>query len=239
MAWVAGLNYFDPVRNVTWSDWRLPRALPVNGIEHNDAFSFDGSTDNGYNISSAASELSYMFYVNLGIRGYVDAQGSWPVPDYGFKGSLSGPFTHMLGASTFPYWTSTEYPPFNGMAYVMVYNTGSQHGAVKESELLVWAVRDGDVAVVPAPAPALTVTSPTPGATLSGPVTMRAEPQNGNLRTVTFLVGSQVACGAPRTPFECTWDSRGVGNGAYTLRAVAVGYDNAQAIEEIVVNINN
>ena len=239
MTWAAGLSYYDSVREVTWSDWRLPRALPVNGIDYNDTFSFDGSTDNGYNITSTASELSYMFYVNLGIPAYVDAQGNWPVPDFGFKGSLSGPFVQMLGASTFPYWTGTEYPPFDGMAYVVVFKTGSQHGAVKDSELLAWAVRDGDVAVIPSPAPAFTVASPPAGATLTGSVTLRADPLNGNVRTMTFTIGGQVACGVSQSPYQCVWDSRRLSNGSYLLRAVAIGYDGAQTVKEVGVKVMN
>src|SRR5437879_5591769 len=30
-AWAAGLSYFDSVRNVTWTDWRLPYASVIAG----------------------------------------------------------------------------------------------------------------------------------------------------------------------------------------------------------------
>ena len=36
-AWAAGLSYFDSVRNVTWTDWRLPTVNPypyAQLIEH-------------------------------------------------------------------------------------------------------------------------------------------------------------------------------------------------------------
>jgi hypothetical protein len=56
MEWVAGLEYFDSVRNITWDDWRLPKALPVNPPDYNFEFSYDGSTDEGYNITSAYSD---------------------------------------------------------------------------------------------------------------------------------------------------------------------------------------
>jgi hypothetical protein len=141
--WVATLEYFDSVRNVTWTGWRLPRAVPLNGVEYNDTFSVDGTTDNGYNIVSPNSELSYMYYVNLGNVGYADAFGNWPLPNYGLVNK--GPFVN-LNPMVFPYWYGNEFPIFPGMAWVFVPLTGSQHEGVKDHEFFVWPVRDGDVA---------------------------------------------------------------------------------------------
>jgi len=39
LSWADNLTYFDPVRNQTLSDWRLPRVRPVNGLAFNTAFS--------------------------------------------------------------------------------------------------------------------------------------------------------------------------------------------------------
>lgn len=141
--WVADLEYFDSVRGVTWTDWRLPRLLPINGVDYDDRFSIDGTTDNGYNIVSPTSELSYMFYVNLGNVGYTDVFGNWPLPNYGLVNK--GPFIN-LDPKVFPYWFGQEYPPFPGMAWVLVPLTGSQHEGVKDHEFFGWPVRDGDVA---------------------------------------------------------------------------------------------
>lgn len=239
VAWAEGLEYYDSVRDVVWDDWRLPKADPVDGVAYDDTFSFDGSTDNAYNITSTHNELGYMFYVNLGVKGYVDPEGNWPVEDFGFRGELSGPFDRMLGAGIFPYWTGASYPPFDGMAYIMVFKTGSQHGANKDSELLTWVVRDGDVADVPAPPADIEIVSPVPGATLSGPVTLDVDPQNGNLKSVTYLLGPQAICYSPIEPYQCVWDSTNVPNAAYTIRAVGQGWDGTQEIELVNVTVAN
>ena len=63
-AWVDNLSFHDSVRNINYSDWRLAANTPVGAIfNHN--YATDGSTDIGYNIS----ELSYMYYVNIGLKG--------------------------------------------------------------------------------------------------------------------------------------------------------------------------
>jgi hypothetical protein len=146
VAWVANFEYVDTVRGVTWSDWRLPLADPVNGVTHVDTFSTDGTTDNGYNIVSTNNELGYMFHVNLGVLSYADTDGNWPQPDFGFRTELSGPFFNLNLASAVPTWTGTEYPLFDGMAYLLPFQTGFHHAGAKDTTLLVWPVRDGDVA---------------------------------------------------------------------------------------------
>ena len=73
-AWADGLVYHDSVRDVDWSDWRLARISPM-GSDWDETYSTNGSTDNGYNITSAKSELAYMYYVNLGLKGYYSPTG--------------------------------------------------------------------------------------------------------------------------------------------------------------------
>jgi len=59
--WVAGLSYGG------YNDWRLADVKPVdNSAFDYDAFSYDGTTDRGFNITSTQSEMAYMFYGNLG-----------------------------------------------------------------------------------------------------------------------------------------------------------------------------
>ncbi len=144
--WVANFEYFDSVRGVTWSDWRLPAANPVNGVAHDDTFSTDGTTDHGYNVTSTNNELSYMYHVNLGLLSYAGPNGEYPQPDFGFRTELSGPFFNLRQAERIPSWTGTEYPIFDGMAYLLPFQTGFLHAGAKDFTLLVWPVRDGDVA---------------------------------------------------------------------------------------------
>jgi hypothetical protein len=69
MAWADSLIYCDSVRDITWTDWRLPQNMPVVGISYQITTpSYDGSTDRGNNISapdsaypgSTTSEMAYM-----------------------------------------------------------------------------------------------------------------------------------------------------------------------------------
>ena len=32
LIWAENLEYYDPVRKVTWSNWRLPKTMPINGV---------------------------------------------------------------------------------------------------------------------------------------------------------------------------------------------------------------
>lgn len=80
--WADSLVYYDTVRNVSWSGWRLPRMLPVNGAAYYVTNSYDDSTNNGWNIASPASELSYMYHVNLGNLSLCDTDGNFGQPGF-------------------------------------------------------------------------------------------------------------------------------------------------------------
>jgi hypothetical protein len=114
-SWVANLNYYDSARNKHWDDWRLPVVRPVNGESLVFGREYDGSADIGWNISapgsaypgSTASELAYMYYVNLGNLGQVYPDGS-DVPQVKRGVTNSGPFFNL---NLNDYWTSTFGPP--------------------------------------------------------------------------------------------------------------------------------
>lgn len=42
--WVSALVYYDPIRNIDWAGWRLPRVSPVNGTDFVIRNGYDGST---------------------------------------------------------------------------------------------------------------------------------------------------------------------------------------------------
>lgn len=150
VAWAANLSYYDSVRNVTYSDWRLPTVKPVNGVSFNYNYSNNGSTDVAYNITSPNSELAYMFYVNLGNQGYKTTTGAYTGCAYNASSPPClvnvGPFSN-LGIGN--YWTDTGYPP--DANYAMQFNMawGLQDKFWKIVPLQAWAVRDGDVTTVP------------------------------------------------------------------------------------------
>lgn len=141
---VAGLD----VHGVT--GWRLPDAKPVNGTTFNTSFSYDGSTDEGYNATS--SELAHMFYVTLGNKGDYDTAGNYQ------SGSGLVNTADFLDLQADNYWSGTEYALGSDAAWYFGAWNGRQDEDEKRYELYVWAVRDGDVAVksaVPEPGSAL------------------------------------------------------------------------------------
>lgn len=157
MAWAADLSYFDSVRGVTYSDWRLPSVTPVNGVAFNYSFANDGSTDDGFNISapgsafpaSPASELAFMYYTHLGNLGFNDVAGNPHPPNT--VGLLNvGPFLRLTATG---YWSGTENSQDASRAFNL-FNYGRQDPVLgKGDALAAWAVRDGDVAA-PVPVPA-------------------------------------------------------------------------------------
>lgn len=154
LAWVDQLEYYDSVRGVTYDDWRLPRILPVDGLNLNYDMSYDGSTDFGFNISapgtvyagSTSSEMAYMYYNNLGNVGMYDTDGTRrPAGEYGLKNT--GPFDNLRHG----YWSSTE-DSLAGHVLFFYFTSGRQTRATKTAfPVGTWAVRDGDVPPVPNP----------------------------------------------------------------------------------------
>lgn len=159
--WADQLVYHDAIRNVDYSDWRLPHTMPINGISYNTVYTFNGSTDVGYNISApgtvfagtTGSELAYMYYVNLGnpSRFTTTGQLSGCYGEYPFTPCLvdSGPFTNL----DFPYgyWSGTPSGTLSIAAWRFMFDQGAQTTWFKEDPMYAWAVRDGDVAPVPEP----------------------------------------------------------------------------------------
>lgn len=154
--WVSELVFHDSVRNVDWSGWRLARNNPINGSSFYPYYAVDGSTDDGYNITSPNSELAYMYYVNLGLKGYYDI-GNNPQLNYGIfnDGSTVGQKNVGLvkNLQSSIYWSGTNYGTPSYVAPVFYTYLGKQEYAYNKNGFnYAWAVRDGDVAPVPIPA---------------------------------------------------------------------------------------
>lgn len=155
MTWAANLSYYDSVRGVTYDDWRLPTLAPVNGTAFQYAFSFDGSTDWGFNIGSPSSELAYMYYVNLGLMGAVNPDGTirtdWGIHGNGTTGGQADVgLVKNLQSGT--YWVGVEYAPSPLSAWAFS-DAGAQTAGGKDLfNFNAWAVRPGDVAA-PIPEP--------------------------------------------------------------------------------------
>jgi hypothetical protein len=157
-AWVAAMN---GARFLGFDDWRLPRALPIDGSVHVYQNRADGSTDIGYSLGapgtphagSTANEMSHLYY---------DTLGNPPAYDFSYHptGCLvpplfcvanPGPFAFgpfdVPGGGT--YWSETAVttdPAYAGYFHFFDFPVGFQ--GIADSSLggaHAWPVRDGDV----------------------------------------------------------------------------------------------
>ncbi len=157
-AWAASLSYRG------YTDWRLARNSPV-GSDWNSTFSYDGTTDYGFNITSPNSELAYMYYVNLGLKGDYSQFGTYQ-PDWGIfrNGTCNGIDCNprwgqadvglVKNLQSYQYWSVSAYM-LTTISYAWQFSTlrGFQgwYDHYSDDEWNAWAVRDGDVAAVPEP----------------------------------------------------------------------------------------
>jgi hypothetical protein len=233
MQWAQNLEYYDSVRNVTWTDWRLPRIGPINGGHYVNDFSIDGTTDRGFNTVSINSELAHMYYVSLGNLGYAGTDGSYPQSGYGLVNT--GPFTNLRPLA---YWSESEYEPFLGHAWGFILLTGSQHAGVKGLETFyAWAVRDGDVG---APVePALEITSPVHATAQSGVITVSATVSGMQAQRVIFVAAGELICLDFTAPYSCDWDTTLLSNGVSRIYAIATDAEGGRVTDTVTVGIRN
>jgi len=126
MSWLGAKVWTDNLIYGGYDDWRLPK--------------FTGDTTcAGYNCKD--SELSYMFYINLGVRaGQSVLSGS--------NAENLALFTNLQNY----YWTGVEFSLGPGNVWTFQYGGYQQpFGSGLGYGLYAWAIRDGDVATVPAP----------------------------------------------------------------------------------------
>ncbi|MBB4012603.1 PEP-CTERM sorting domain-containing protein [Niveibacterium umoris] len=170
---VADFTYYDPLRNKTWGDWRLPKVTPVRGV-FNYSFSNNGSTDYGTADTGGwgrHSELGAMYYRDLGNLGhcmpyrpgqpYFDAIGSgsicgdWPIwwsPKPGLKNAVYDPDGAAIEFAIEPvvYWTATAFSPYpDDFAWAFDMANGEQTFKSQTLSGHIWAVMDGDVGATP------------------------------------------------------------------------------------------
>ena len=145
-AWAANLDVYGV------TGWRLPTVRPINGSAFQNGTSFNGSTDNGYNGATIASEMGYMFYVNLGYKATCAPSASGcptlVIPS-GVTANM-GPFTNIQSNA---YWTNVDSVLDPAKAMSFGFQNGFQwtNTNLKTDSLNAWAVHDGDVSPVPEP----------------------------------------------------------------------------------------
>ena len=155
MTWSAAKTWAENLSYGGYNGWRLATNAPHGGWNYD--YSYDGTTDRGWNITSTYSELSYMYYVNLELKGQVDVSGaSWS--DYGLFGNGTGNGVDeysegqnsvglVNNLQSLGYWYDQHFEPGSAWGFSMKYGLQDMLGGLNE-EYYAWAVRNGDVAAV-------------------------------------------------------------------------------------------
>ncbi|MEW6600524.1 MAG: DUF1566 domain-containing protein [Nitrospirota bacterium] len=127
MSWSTALTWIAAMNNATYlgfSNWRLP---------------ITALSDLTCSYNCTTSEMGHLFYLELGgTAGNSILTSSDP--------DLSK-FQNIMAN----YYWSTEYIPDTNAAWEFTFGGGQQVAVVKTQTRYVWAVHDGDVAVVPEP----------------------------------------------------------------------------------------
>lgn len=159
MSWATAQSWIGAMNSANYlgfSDWRLPAMNPINGSTFNYSMSYDGSTDLGFSISapgtiyagSSQSEMAHLFYNTLGNMPGHDYSGKITLcGDYLSCLENTGPFNNMLPSY---YWYGRENALVSGYSWIFSFPDGFQF--TETGNLYAWAVRAGDISVVPVPA---------------------------------------------------------------------------------------
>jgi len=92
--------------------------------------------------------MGFLYYESLGNLGYLDTDGTQEPSGWGLNNTSY--FNNIQTANS--YWSSTEYSFTSDTAWVFQFYYGSQEYDGKiVSNKFAWALRDGDVNVIPAP----------------------------------------------------------------------------------------
>lgn len=164
-AWVAEFSYYDPIRGVTYSDWRLPQGFDMGAPGGPDGpvpwFSNPGcdwhwvGTDCGWNMAPMSAELVHLFYVDLGNLGVYDTENNLRPGVSGVDWGLvnSGPFVNF---DNYMYWSVIVNPvdPTQEWRHFKTYDGRMSWRLEEPPDLIAMAVMDGDVASMsPVPVP--------------------------------------------------------------------------------------
>ncbi len=137
MTWASNLSYYDSVRNVTYTDWRLPTTLQPDAT----CGTQSGGVSYGYNCTG--SEMGHLFYNELGGR-----------IGHSILTSTDPDLALFTNVQSYVYWSGTERAADTRSAWYFAVYYGLQTTNSKSVNYSAWAVRPGDVAAVPVPAAA-------------------------------------------------------------------------------------
>lgn len=159
MKWTEAKLWSEQLVYGGFDDWRLPNVIPIDGYEFSYTFGYDGTSDEGYNITSIHSEMSYMHYVNLGGVGLYDVNGGYQSnlisgSNFAWDGTADAITDDVTVFNLSPmYWFEQDnYEGLPSYAWAFRFDFGRQLVSNKAHVFSAWAVRDGDVSPVPVPA---------------------------------------------------------------------------------------
>lgn len=140
--WADNLSYYDSVRDVTYSDWRLPKTKVHVGE--------DGRTLLSTGFNHRDSELGHLYYIDFSGKP-TGAEGGFAITDPDVNLFINFPPTP---GSYEAYWSETVASHSLGYAYLFEMagvDQGRQAERSMDADFIrAWAVRDGDVVPVPA-----------------------------------------------------------------------------------------
>lgn len=161
-AWAANLSYGG------YDDWRLPTMTDTGTPGCNMA---NSGTDCGFNVQTVDAgsnpltvynELAYMYYFNLGLKSPYNPDGT-VTSDWGIfgNGTYNGTDLSSYGQNDIgliinlqanTYWSGLAFAPDPLFSWAFRAANGYQYAPYAHHSHYAWAVRPGDVAVVPEPA---------------------------------------------------------------------------------------
>jgi hypothetical protein len=159
MTWSQSVAWADRLVYAGFDDWRLPTLTPLDGSSFKLGLDYAGESDHGYNIGvagtlyagSTASEMAYMFNLNLGNPNQYTTAGV-------STGCLDLPTTCLQNAGPFinlqpqAYWSGVGFEEAGYLvAWRFSMSRGYQRGNDRDLGFYAWAVRPGDVIPVPEP----------------------------------------------------------------------------------------
>ncbi|MBL0709410.1 MAG: PEP-CTERM sorting domain-containing protein [Colwellia sp.] len=164
MTWADANAWAGQLQIGTFDDWRLTSVQPQNGSTFDYNGSYDGSSDEGHNITSSMHEMAYMFHVNLGLEGFCDGANNTAnncdSSGTGFHNTALdtaidtvnlGNHIAVDNLMSYVYRDDVEYAPNTFYAPAFNADNGFQYYHYKVVSLYGWAVRSGDVSQVPEP----------------------------------------------------------------------------------------
>jgi len=132
----------------------------------------------------------------------------------------------FIGSTTQQYFVDTNPVGSKNHYYVNAMYGGKESGLCE----LVVDLQSSQVRIV----------SPTDGETLHGTITILAEVQdNEGITQVEFFANDKLLKGVISSPYEYAWNTYGVSDGTYTLKAKATNSSGNQNSESINVIVNN